>query len=340
MFSCLKSALNAVKKASIIAGFLLGLTACQTPPHTQMLLQNPPNIAPQHIIADVPFYPQQDYYCGPTTLAEVANFYGQNHTPEQIAPNTFVPERKGTLQIEMKAAARQLGFLAYTEQGDLTQLLSLVEQDIPVIVLQNNSIELMPKWHYAVVIGYDMQAQQVILHTGVTESHRLNFATFERTWARGQYWMLAMLPPQTANNQLNAFIYTKAAQDLLDTNQQNIGQSALKTATLQWPDNWLAYFLLANNQIKQSPQTALDWFAKGFEYGKQQTAYLNNYAYALGLANCYSEAKNMIEQALKLSPEDENLLDTQAQLNRLEHNAVLIQKCPKHNVFNITSGRF
>ncbi len=301
-------------QASLLAGLLLGLTACQTPPQTKQLLAAPPAIAGQHVIAQVPFYPQQAFFCGPTTLAEVANFHGLNTSPEHIAPNTFTPALEGTLQIEMAAATRQLGMLAYQQRGTMSQLLSLVSDNIPVIVLQNNSISWLPQWHYAVVVGYDINSREMILHTGVTEAHRLNFSTFERTWQRANYWLLAMLPPELASTQLDPFVYTKACQDLINTSQTDAGIAALITATRQWPDYWLPYFLLGNHYFASKPLEAADWFKQGLPHARQQVAYLNNYAVLLNELGCKNKAKALIEIALLLVPKDSNLLDSQQQI--------------------------
>lgn len=306
-----------VKQLRIVAGLMVSfifLAGCQTPPQTQSLLQSPPAINKQHLIETMPFYPQQQYFCGPTTLSEVANFYGRGVSPEQIAPMTFVPGLDGSLQIEMVAATRQLGMVAYAQQGNLALLLSLVANNVPVIVLQNNSINLFPQWHYAVVIGYDLDTQQVTLHSGVTAFHTLNLATFERTWQRGQYWMLAMLPPTSTDPLLAPFVYTKACQDLLDTGQSEAGIEALKSAIKQWPEYWLSYFLLANHYLAHDPQEAVKWFAQGENYGNHEVSYLNNYAYALGKLQCFAQAESLIKQALILAPHDENVLDTQQHL--------------------------
>jgi len=302
-----------------VAGLLLMLSACQTPVQTQQLLAAPPDIARQHVIAEVPFYPQQQYFCGPTTLAEVAGFYGLSNSPDDIAPATFIPGLDGTLQIEMAAATRQLGLVAYAQpRATLAQLLSLVEENIPVIVLQNNSIAWLPQWHYAVVIGYDLDAGEVILHTGVTEAHRLNFATFERTWQRGTYWLLAMLPPDKTSAQLEPFVYTKASQDLLNTGQPAAGLTALKSATRQWPDYWLAYFLLANHYFSTEPLVAAAWFDKGLAMAQQEVSYLNNYAVLLSGLGCHNKATELITAALQLAPQDSNLLDSELQINQAQ----------------------
>lgn len=310
------------KGFNILAGLMVSLillTGCQTPPQTRALMLEPPPIAKQHFIEQVPFYPQQQYYCGPTTLAEVANYHGLPFSPTDIAPLSFVPGLAGSLQIEMVAATRQLGMLAYEQQGSMTLLLSLLAEDIPVIVLQNNSIALLPQWHYAVAIGYDISAQELILHSGVTKNHRLNFATFERTWQRGNYWMLAMLPTHKTSVLLNPFIYVKACQDLLDTQQSEAGIAAMQSAVKQWPEYWLGYFLLANHYLDTQPERAVDWYSQGYQYAKNELSYLNNYAYALGQIQCYAEAKALITQALSLAPTDANVLDTQQQLILASH---------------------
>ncbi|WP_333607080.1 PA2778 family cysteine peptidase [Arsukibacterium sp.] len=296
--------------AGLLVCLLFALTACQTPPQTKALLATPPEIARAHQIAQVPFYPQQAFFCGPTTLSEVAGFYGLQASPDDIAPATFIPGLEGTLQIEMTAATRQLGLVAYEQRGTMSQLLSLVADNIPVIVLQNNSINWLPQWHYAVVVGYDLAAKEVILHTGVTEAHRLNFSTFERTWQRGNYWLLAMLPPDKSSEHLDAFIYTKACQDLINTQQAEAGVTALITATRQWPEYWRPYFLLGNHYFSSQPLMAAHWFEQGLAVARQQVPYLNNYAMLLSGLSCHSKAAELMASALRLAPEDEKLLSS------------------------------
>lgn len=287
------------------------LGGCQTPLQTQKLLTAPPEIAHQHLIRNMPFYPQQDYFCGPTTLSEVAGFYGLKHSPDNIATNTFVPGLKGSLQVEMLATSRQLGLVAYAQSGTMDQLLTLVAENIPVIVLQNNAVSMFPQWHYAVVTGYDLEQAEIILNTGVTEAHRLNFSTFERTWQRGNYWMLAMLPTDKTSPHLDPFIYARACQDLLNTNQAEAGVAALISATKQWPGYWLPYFLLGNHYFPTRPQVAQSWFAQGLPFARQQIPYLNNYAILLSNLGCNAEAIELITAALQIAPQDNNLLDSQ-----------------------------
>jgi len=313
-------------KAIVITGFCLCFSGClSVPPQTATLLANPPDIPLKYQISGVPFYPQEEYYCGPTTLAEIFNFYGVSKTPQQIAPTLFIPDLQGSLQIEMVAAARQQGLLAYAESGNLTQLLSLVSENIPVIILQNVSTSWYPMWHYAVVTGYDLDHQQVVLHSGTNKNRIAELKVFERTWLRGQYWLLAAVPTETNSLHFDPFIYVSAAQDLLSSGQTMPGINALENATKQWPDYWLSYFLLGNYYLAIDNAQAAFWYQQGLmnsaEQAEQQAAYLNNYAYSLSLSGCKSRAMEMIETALRLQPEDSNIRSTQKDIEEMPDNA-------------------
>tara|TARA_R110001592_G_scaffold51769_4_gene159126 strand:- start:118 stop:1086 length:969 start_codon:yes stop_codon:yes gene_type:complete len=304
-------------KAGFISCFCWLIFGClSVPPQTAKLLANPPDIPVKYQISEVPFYPQDDYFCGPTTLSEVFNFYGVIKTPQQIAPALFIPELEGSLQIEMVAAVRQQGLLAYAESGNLTQLFSLVSKNIPVIVLQNVSTSWYPMWHYALVIGYDLEKQNVILHSGTDKNRVAELKVFERTWQRGQYWLLAAVPTNKASVNFDPFVYVSAAQDLLSSGKTIQGIDALENATRQWPDYWLPYFLLGNHYLDRDNEHALFWYQQGLVFAQQQAAYLNNYAYSLSLSGCKQRAIKMIETAQRLKPQDDNIKSTRDEINK------------------------
>ena len=71
-----------------------------------------PQDLPSDIKLDVPYIEQTDNYCGPSSLAMVANYYGKNITAEEISNLVYTPNKKGSLQIEMQAAARSLDMVA------------------------------------------------------------------------------------------------------------------------------------------------------------------------------------------------------------------------------------
>lgn len=320
--------LNKKYWASLLAGSLLLLQGCQSLPQTQQLRHSPPaGLSHSKLIENVPFYPQQAFYCGPTTLAEVLNYHGRQTTPEAIAPNLFIPGREGSLQLEMVSAARSHGLLPYSANSDLGVLLSLVDDNVPVIVLQNVATSWFPMWHYALVIGFDQSTETIILHTGQTQAHQMSYELFERVWQRGSYWMLALLKDHQAFPYLEPYTYIRAAYDMLTTGQQNAALANLETATKTWPTQWLPYFLLGNYYLGKSSQSA-EWFSKGYEFAKDKAEYLNNYSYALKQQGCVAEAKNLIKKALKITPSDKTLLATKNEFDLISQSEQA--NSPKH----------
>ncbi|MGS2719091.1 PA2778 family cysteine peptidase [Paraglaciecola aestuariivivens] len=304
----------------VLLASLLLLQACQSLPQSQQLKQSPlTELSTTKTIQDVPFYPQQAFYCGPTTLSEVLNFNGFDTAPEQIAPQLFIPGREGSLQLEMVSAARTFGMLAYAKPSSLTELFYLVEHNVPVIVFQNLGTTWIPMWHYAVVIGFDQQQQQVILHTGVTRQHSMSYDLFERVWQRAGYWSLALLPPEQDYEFLEPFTYIGAAYDLLSLGYEKQGLAHLENATKLWPNQWLSYFLLGNYYLDKSSE-AITWFERGFKLAKNNTEYLNNYSYALANQGCLIEANQLITQALNLAPDNNNLQDSAKDIRQMQNN--------------------
>src|SRR5437763_1585351 len=50
-------------------------------------------------LKSVPFFPQEDYQCGPAALATVLAYTGTSVTPEALVKQLFVPARQGSLQL-------------------------------------------------------------------------------------------------------------------------------------------------------------------------------------------------------------------------------------------------
>jgi hypothetical protein len=93
------------------AFFILILQACAVLLQASKLLDDFEDHVFKHQINNVPFYPQQEYFCGPTALSEVLNFYGNEYDPEKLVLEIFIPSKKGSLKIEMVSLTRRLNFI-------------------------------------------------------------------------------------------------------------------------------------------------------------------------------------------------------------------------------------
>lgn len=169
------------------------LSGCAT--QTQALLQRAPAQLPRRVeLASTPFFAQELYQCGPATLAMSLNAIGMNITPEALRPQVYVPQREGSLPTEMLAAGRRNGALAMTIPPRMDALLKELAAGNPVIVLQNLSLPWIPRWHYALAIGYDLDREEIILRSGTTERLPMSMSTFEHTWGRSHFWGMVTMP--------------------------------------------------------------------------------------------------------------------------------------------------
>lgn len=211
------------------------LSGCATPQVALLDAHWPAELPAQLELSQVPFFPQEDYECGPAALAMVANAAGVKVTPDVLVDQVYLPGRQGSLQPEMLAATRRQGLLAYPLQPSIENVLREVAAGNPVLVFQNLAFSIYPVWHYAVVMGYDRARHVLLLHSGRTARMEISLFAFERTWARGQYWaMLALQPgqlPATAEPQA----YTAAAATLERTDARG-AQQAFAAALQRWPD--------------------------------------------------------------------------------------------------------
>lgn len=249
---CWRRALGTVGAAAMA----LLLAACATPQVSQLGDRYPlgspapgASAAPagglpvRATIGDVPFFAQTQYQCGPAALAMLARHAGLPTTPDDLTAQVYVPGRQGSFQVEMLAAARRQGLVAYALRPQLEDVLREVAAGHPVLVFQNLSLPVRPVWHYAVVIGFDRQRNTLVLHSGETERLEMSLFTFERTWARGGHWSMVALPPSQlpASAQPQSFTAAAAA---LERVQPAAAQAAYQAALTAWPDQraaWLGW---------------------------------------------------------------------------------------------------
>lgn len=238
-------------RARLIAGalfFALLTTGCAAYQTSALLKSRPEKLSPSAEIKGVPFFPQKAYQCGPAALAMTLNWAGAKVTPDELAPKVYIPKKHGTLQVELIAAARRYGMLAYVTRPKLADILEEVDAGHPVVVLLNLGLSWYPVWHYAVLVGYDLPHQKVVLNSGKNHEMRMPMSTFEHTWARSDYWALLTLPPSRLPYTASKQRYIEAVLALEKTHHWRSAATAYRTALTRWPYSETARMGLGNSQ--------------------------------------------------------------------------------------------
>jgi tetratricopeptide (TPR) repeat protein len=295
-------------KARLIAGFLfLGalLSGCALiAPQTYALkAQRPADLPPRAELTEVPFYPQEnDYFCGPAALAMVLNAAGVKVTPEELVDQVYLPGRKGSLQVEMLAAARRRGLVAYELAPEVTDMLREIADGTPAIVLENyGPFDWFPLWHYSVVVGYDLDRLEVIRRSGIRPRRPTPLPVFEKIWKHENYWAMIAVPPERVPVTATEARYANAVIALERNGQIKNAFTAYGAMLKRWPDSLAGQMGRGNTAYAlKDLVTAEASFRQAVEFHPDAPAAMNNLASVLAERGNLSEALAIAERAVSL----------------------------------------
>ncbi len=257
----------------------------------------PPDLPQRAELKSVPFFPQTEYQCGPAALATALVAAGAKVTPEDLVSQVYLPERKGSLQVEMLAAARRHGMVSYLLRPKFEDLLREIAAGNPVVVLQD--LSPFGSWHYAVVVGYDYDEGKLMLRSGEEERQLLSFPLHEFTWMRSGYWAMVAMPPDRipATAEEERWLSSIAALERAADGAQP-ARTAYANFLKRWPDNANAAIGLANAHyaLRELPQ-AESVLREAARRNPDSVIVLNNLAQTLSDQNRDEEALPFIERA-------------------------------------------
>lgn len=296
-----------VRKARLLAGFLLVAAAllggCAGPlPQSAALLDNPPRELPPRVeLTHVPFHDQQDAYCGPASLAMVFNAAGVEATADSLADFVYLPGRRGSLQVEMLAAARRKGLVAYRLEPELTDILREVASGTPVVVLENYGFRIWPKWHYAVVIGYDLERGELIRRSGDQRRQTMPFYVFEYVWKSDGRWAMVALPPGRIPATATETRYARAVSALEQAGDARNARIAYRAMLERWPRSLAAWIGAGNTAYALGDLDAAEHaFRQAAQFHPDSPAAHNNLAHVLAERGRLEEALASAERAVSL----------------------------------------
>lgn len=260
--------------------------------------------APERL-AGVPFFPQTEYQCGPAALAGVLGAAGVATDPEQLRPQVYLPQRQGSLQLELLAATRRAGRVPYLVERSPEGLFAELAAGRPVLVMQNLRTPGFPVWHYAVVVGQDRASNRVVLNSGTREGMRQRAPSFLRTWDWAQRWGMVALRPGELPASADPLRYAEAVAAFEAVAGGAAARPAWEAALLHWPKDHRAALALGNAaHAAGDPAAAIAFFEEGLARRPGDAVLANNLASLLGARGCPARGHALLAPVLAGLPEE------------------------------------
>jgi len=288
-------------------------------PQTQALRDGWPSDLGQHVELDsVPFFPQKDYQCGPASLATAMSFGGIAVAPDDLVSMVYLPQRGGSLQVEMLAAARRYGLVTWQLGPRFDDLLREVQAGTPVIVMQDYGLWPLPYWHYAVVVGFDRDSGKAVLRSGEKRRLEMPFAVLEYTWKSSAYWAIVAVPPDHVPVTATEAAWLQAVVAMERVSDRVAARKAYAAVLRRWPDSLNGAIGLANIDHGEGRlQAAEAVLREALKRHPKSVVALNNLAQAVADQNRNDEALALIDEAVALGgPFSSAAEQTRAQIRK------------------------
>lgn len=307
---------------------LVGITGCTSHSFVKEIDELPTESFYQVELEKVPFFPQTEYHCGPAALATILNYWQLPVLPDELVDEVYTPAKQGSFQVELVAATRQRGLVAYEMKGTLQQLMAEITVGHPVLVMLNLGFSWYPQWHYAVVVGFEWSSGHVVLRSEQQKRYKMPLNVFGKTWERANYWGLVALPPTRSPASANPLAYIKAVQSLEQVNQRQAAITAYQTALAVWEHQPIALLGLGNAYYAhQQWQQSVEVLLQLVSHHPKHIVGWNNLSYALATGGCATSAKAALACGLAIQPNNNQLLSTQQEIQVLKPNGSISQ-CP------------
>jgi tetratricopeptide (TPR) repeat protein len=183
-----------------------------------------------------------------------------------------------------------------------------VATGLPVLVLQNLGFAWLPRWHYAVVVGYDAEQKAVILRSGRTERHRERLDRFLRSWSLADGWAIVVVQPGQMPRSVSPDTYLRAILNSGRAWPPPTTLRALAAGVERWPDDADLNFALADEMRVQDAEASVRLYQRALEVNGEHLGVLNNYADLLAEIGCADEGLRLIERGINLAAADSPLL--------------------------------
>lgn len=245
-------------------------------------------------LSDTPFFPQEEYQCGPAALATLLVSADAPASPDRLVSEIYIPKRKGSLQLEIVGAVRRHQRIPYKVRPEADAIRTELQAGRPILVLQNLGLKMLPVYHYAVIVGL-LSDSQVVLRSGTTRRLVMPLDDFLATWERTGSWGIVALKGNELPADHDITRYLEAVAELEATGETELAEQGYRTALARDPDNDLATFGLANTLFaRQQYAAAATLYRDLLRRNPAQAEAANNLAETLAARRCYRQALEVL----------------------------------------------
>lgn len=279
---------------------MIGLAGCAVGPEHRTLRAADAPVE----LHEVPFFPQDDYQCGPAALATVLVAAGVSVSPEQLTEQVYVPGRRGSLQAELVAAARRHRRVPYLLPQSLAPMLEELRAGRPVLVLQNLGLERWPIWHYAVLVGFDPTRERFLLRSGTRRRLETRARSFLGSWDRAGRWSMVVVAPSAPPAHADVLRWLQAVAPFESTGDLATAARGYEAAVQRWPQESSAWTALGNVRYHQQRlEEAAAAYLRALEHSAGNWTARNNLVRTLADLGCPGRARTWVDEAAVPPPE-------------------------------------
>lgn len=279
-------------------------TSCATPSHqTDKLVEASGSLPSKAEIKGVPLIEQEEYHCGPASLAMVMNYKGHPVDLNKLTKSTFTPLKHGTFQTDLISAIRREGLVS-VPVSSIENLLREIVTGNPVIVFQNLGLKNFPKWHYAVATKYNLKGPDIYLHSGTHEIQKMDMRLFERTWMLAENFGVVILKPGELSQTATELEHLQGASGLEQVKNFDGAEKAYQGILRRWPSSLMANIGLGNVYFeKRDYKNSLLHLNAAKKIHPTSSLAYHNLAFAYQAMGNKKEARKAAQEALRLVDE-------------------------------------
>lgn len=239
----------------------------------------------------------QDGLCAASALQILLKANEIDTNLSQLADRTLIPQKAGSLQSEVMAAARQHALLASELPPSIEYMLLELQADNPVVMLIDTGRWYKPNWHYTVLLGYDLNKSSALL----SDLGEVPLKELENMSAKSGFWAFTATRPPRLPVTVKGEKLISAVERLRSAGFIMEAKRAYMSALAKTPNDTKLIFALSNVYMQEELyDQAKALYMQLLRIDADHVPTLNNLAFCYMKLGDTQRARRTINKAQKI----------------------------------------